>query len=525
MSSRQRKGRRRAKPVPNFDSGVLPEPLLAFAGRHPHIDPKTGLGLYGPYSPAGQKEPILKSIIVGLVGPPETVADAQRWLEACQGRLTNNGSEPFLYPHFPGFNTESAFRCDLISGETWREIIRHNEIVAAISEQDFSRRIKQVVNLYIRTIEVLSQREPKADVILCCMSQEIIDHCTEKVTQAGETQKPKAKPANRKKQDSIGAGQLSLFDSIEGTEEEEPGHQNLRRGLKAEAMQYGIPTQIVWPKTLSMSGSTPSTGEARVQDAATRAWNFTTALYHKAGGSPWRLADIAPDTCFIGVSFYREISEQNPRIRTSMAQAFTSTGDGYVLRGRPIEWRKSERERSPHLDEKSAAALMRDVLDLYQKQNSNSLPKRVVVHKTSRFWDEELAGFEEACDIVPRKDFVALGAQGIQFYRFGNFPALRGSWVKFSDTELLLYTVGYIPYLRTYPGPRVPQPLAILEHFGDSPWDEVLQEIMALTKLNWNTADFACSMPITIAFSKKVGQILAELPTGLPLKHEYRFYM
>ena len=168
---------------------------------------------------------------------------------------------------------------------------------------------------------------------------------------------------------------------------------------------------------------------------------------------------------------------------------------------------------------------MRDVLALYQKQNINSLPKRVVVHKTSRFWDEELAGFEEACAIVPRKDFIALGTQGIQFYRFGNFPALRGSWVKFSDTELLLYTVGYIPYLRTYPGPRVPRPLAILEHFGDSPWDVVLQEIMALTKLNWNTADFACSMPITIAFSKKVGQILAELPTGLPLKHEYRFYM
>jgi hypothetical protein len=29
-----------------------------------------------------------------------------------------------------------------------------------------------------------------------------------------------------------------------------------------------------------------------VQDAATRAWNFFVALYYKAGGRPWSLADM-----------------------------------------------------------------------------------------------------------------------------------------------------------------------------------------------------------------------------------------
>jgi hypothetical protein len=258
---------------------------------------------------------------------------------------------------------------------------------------------------------------------------------------------------------------------------------------------------------------------------ATRAWNFATALYYKAGGSPWRLADIEPNVCFVGISFYREVSEENPRLRTSMAQAFTSSGDGYVLRGGSFAWNPSHRERSPHLDERSAAALMRDVLDLYRRQNRGSLPSKIVVHKTSKYWDEELAGFEHACEIVPRKDFVAFGSKGIQFYRPGIFSPIRGIWVKFSDTELLLYTIGYIPYLRTYPGPRVPHPLTLIEHHGDSPWDVVLREILALTKLNWNTADFCCSLPITIAFSQKVGHILAELPVNLPMKHEYRFYM
>jgi hypothetical protein len=120
---------------------------------------------------------------------------------------------------------------------------------------------------------------------------------------------------------------------------------------------------------------------------------------------------------------------------------------------------------------------------------------------------------------------VAFGQRGFQFYRPGKYPPVRGSYIKFSAENLLLYTVGYIPYLRTYPGSRAPQPLEITEHHGDSPWDAVLKEILALTKMNWNTADFACSKPITTAFARKVGQILAELPPTSPLNEEYRFYM
>jgi hypothetical protein len=80
------------------------------------------------------------------------------------------------------------------------------------------------------------------------------------------------------------------------------------------------------------------------------------------------------------------------------------------------------------------------------------------------------------------------------FYRTGDYPPFRGTYIKFSNTDLLFYTVGYIPFLRTYPGPRVPQPIEILEHHGDSPWNIVLEEILALTKLNWNTANLDYSI-------------------------------
>ena len=86
----------------------------------------------------------------------------------------------------------------------------------------------------------------------------------------------------------------------------------------------------------------------------------------------------------------------------------------------------------------------------------------------------------------------------------------------------LLYTTGFVPFLRTYPGARIPQPTEVLEHFGDSPWDKVLTELLAMTKLNWNTADFAARYPITLAFSSRVGEILAEIPDDAPIRQEYR---
>ena len=404
-------------------------------------------------------------------------------------------------------------QCDLIFGDLWRATIKDGKLLAAAGKPVFQDRIREVVKLYLDAIEILGGREPKPNVVLCCIPQSIVDTCTVQKAAERKMQKLQAK-ASRK----ASRNQLSLFTR---DEDESSGHQNLRRGLKAEAMQSGIPTQLVWPATLRLAGSN-ATGRLRTQDDATRAWNFTTALYHKAGGLLWRLTDLEPGVCFVGVSFFRELGDAG-RMRTSMAQAFTAGGDGYVLRGETFEW--EDGQRSPHLNRKLAASLLRDVIEVYKRQNRESLPSRIVVHKSSAYWEEELDGFHEACAVIPQKDFVAIGSRDLQFYRRGEYPPLRGTYVKFSDTDLLLYTNGYVPYLRTYPGARVPRPLEILEHHGDSPWDVLLKETLALTKMNWNTADFCGREPITLAFSRRVGQVLAEIPAGGKVLRDYRFYM
>lgn len=503
------------KGAPAFEAGIIPEPLLLFGGRHEHVDPKTGLSLYGPYSMAGQARPAITSVIVGMVGPASMIADAEQFLGSCRHQLLNDGKQPFLYPHFPGFTSDPPFHCDFVYGETWQESIKKEDIEKLLQDPDHQNRIRGIIGLYVEAMEVLSRQDPKPSVVLCCIPQDIYDAC-----------QLDGKPWRPKKEKKTGSRLAKPHEGknteVDDEEDDITEHKNLRRGLKAECMRFDMPTQLVLPRSLVLS--TIATGKV-AQDVATRAWNLTTALYHKAGGSPWRLASIESGVCFVGVSFYKEILSQTQSMRTSMAQAFTSTGDGYVLRGQSFRWNSAKDGNSPHLDETSAQTLLSDVLELYKKQNKGSLPKRLVIHKTSRFWPEELRGFKTASSLIPQTDFVAIGRRGIQFYRRGDYPPLRGTYVKFSEQNLVLYTSGYIPYLRTYPGARVPQPLEILEHHGDSPWTTVLTELLAMTKMNWNTADFAGKSPVSIAFSRRVSEILAELHPDSPVRAEYRYYM
>ncbi|TKJ43753.1 hypothetical protein CEE36_03440 [candidate division TA06 bacterium B3_TA06] len=505
--------------VPDFESGALDEPRLLFGGGNDHVDPKFGLSIFGPFSSTPT------SIIVGIIGIPSMIADTEQWLERCTREVTNDKAKPREFPPFTGISSDSSFNCELKYGDLWCESLNESEIEKILRINNFNQKVSRIVELYEKKLETLAGREPQPDVIICCIPQNVIDYAVVEIKKWGELKRRRISKTERMAIKLAEFGQQFFFkedDPRLGIEGEQYGHHNLRRGLKARAMQYGIPTQLIWPRTIKLGGTQKRGFRERVlQDDATRAWNFVVALYHKAKGIPWRLANIKPGVCFVGISFFKERAAEYPRMCTSMAQTFSFAGEGYVLRGKSFEWTK---DVSPHLRYQPAKELMNEVIELYKTQNKG-LPRRVVVHKSSRFWEDEINGFHVACKDISEKDFVTIGKRGIQFYRPGIYPPLRGTYVKFSDKNFLLYTDGYVPFLRTYPGPRVPQPLEILEHHGDSPWNTVLEEILALTKINWNTADFSCSKPITLAFAQRVGDILAELPPGMKERNEYRFYM
>ena len=107
----------------------------------------------------------------------------------------------------------------------------------------------------------------------------------------------------------------------------------------------------------------------------------------------------------------------------------------------------------------------------------------------------------------------------------GIYPPVRGTVIQIGKNDYILFTKGWIPYFEMYPGLRVPTPIEIVEHLGDSLIETVCQEDFALNKMNWNSADFCIRRPITLEYATEVGKILAYVPEEVLPRPEYRFYM
>ena len=76
-------------------------------------------------------------------------------------------------------------------------------------------------------------------------------------------------------------------------------------------------------------------------------------------------------------------------------------------------------------------------------------------------------------------------------------PPIRGTQITLTSPNVLLYTRGYVPYTSEYTGIGVPRPIEIVEHYGSSSLKRLCEEILALTKMDWNSALFAQKEPIT----------------------------
>lgn len=305
------------------------------------------------------------------------------------------------------------------------------------------------------------------------------------------------------------------------TEDEVDIDYDFRNALKGKIMEYGIPTQVLKESRLNGILNFNEGKTNLTQGPAEFAWNLTMGLYYKARGKPWRLAKLRLDTCYIGISFYKNklIPERN--IETSMAQVFTHNGEGIVLRGTQVKIDESTFEA--HMTKTQAKRLIAQSLERYTEKTKRT-PSRVVIHKTSRYSDEEIEGIKESIGTA-YLDLVTIKiGHPFRFMRTEDYPILRGTMISLNEATFLLYTNGYVPRIRTYEGHRIPVPL-LITYLGDSTQEEISKEILGLTKLNWNTTKFATLRPITLEFSDRVGDVLSEFPEDAKIMDHYRFYM
>jgi hypothetical protein len=148
----------------------------------------------------------------------------------------------------------------------------------------------------------------------------------------------------------------------------------------------------------------------------------------------------------------------------------------------------------------------------------------VVVHKSSRFEPEERKGFEDALGSVRLYDLVSLRPNSdVRLLRNAQYPPIRGSAFTVGDMTYL-YTTGYLPNVGRYPHGHVPSPLQLADHVGDTSPSDIFREVLVLTKMNWSSANVSGLKPITLRFSKLVGDILREVPESQEPEAKYKYY-
>lgn len=455
----------------------LDEPDLMFAHGNLSPDPKVGIPLYGPRSLGTSRHK--SEIHVGFIGTSETVAKAQTLYQRCnQGIDGDDDHDPF-----PGCTPNEGFRCDLTTDLT--EIIRQHEYDLILGERKKRQKFETLLKVLEQKMNLVTGRDHPKDYIVVALPDELYNKC--RSVEYTET----------------GVGRI---------------YRNLRRSFKAMAMHFEQPTQILLEKTIDTFGTNKTTVHP-----AQVAWNLFNGMYFKVEGLPWGPTGLRPGTCYIGISFFRPLGDSTS-LRTSVVQAFDENGEGLILRGHKFHWDEKKYGKSPHLPADQAKILIDMVLEQYRYENGDRLPHRVVIHKTSRFESEEHQGFRQALREVSEIDLVSLApTSDARLLRTAKYPPLRGTVFHAGDISYC-YTSGYIRG-KGYPHGHVPSPLQIADHKGDTSRTELLREVLVLTKMNWNSANMFGLMPITLRFSRLVGDILREVPENEKPKSKYKFYM
>jgi hypothetical protein len=480
---------------------VLDEPELEFGAGGRHIDPRFGIASHGPLDVGTSAAP--ERIRVGIVGAAAAVEGVRSWLgrarEPLAAKPAKYPKQEAMFPGFPGFNPETAFRSLLVFDENNMRAIS-SRVFDRIRNTNPTRATAALVDAYMGEVAWLAETS-RCDVIVCA--------------------RPEWLDAPSFASNEVEDAEAASADGVA-----ESGRPDFHDQLKAAALRFPQPLQIIRPETWDATDKPPKGVRRRqVQDPATRAWNLHTALYYKAGGVPWRLirsySDLA--TCYLGISFYK--SFDGATVHTSVAQLFNERGEGVVVRGGPAAVLKEDRQ--PHLTERDAADLVSATLAAYRMEHRTH-PARLVIHKSSRFTAEEQSGFSSGADDAHIDDceliWVSL-SDSARAFRSREHPPLRGTSIALAPDRVLVYTKGSVDFYGAYPGMHVPIPLSLRPVVVRHGPEVLAAETLALTKLNWNHSQLDAHLPITLHAANKIKAILRRTTPESTVARRYAHYM
>lgn len=489
----------------------LPEPKLSFGSGQTGVEPRRLLATAGPVD-----NKTISVVRLGIVGAEADVAAAKVWLERLNGFHAAKEGNTQRYRDWPG--AQAALGTRFVLEPRYMRPIDQMRFDLARGKADRDG-FEELLELFDAKITGLFG-DVQPDCIIVCLPEDIADL---RIMNPGLTPtERRALEALRQEEED---DQLALFaptpEELEAAEElrtraDDLLFRSFYRALKARQMTHvnPVPIQVLRRDTVDRP-------DDKGQSLATRAWNIASTLYYKAGGLPWRPADLPPNVCFVGISFHHMKRGANDLVYASVAQAFSTDVEPFALKGATIP-KDQRKNKQPYLTSEQASGLLSDVLSAYEAR-AGMLPSRVVVHKTSLYAPEEEDGFRRAAaGKVPACDLVWLRSTPFRLVKRGTQEPSRGTLCTIGD-EHFLFTSGYVEWWNEYPGPHIPAPIQIGSS-GDTDIRQRAYEILALTKMNWNSTDGMARSPITLSFAKKVGMLMCELSDNQSLNPSYKFY-
>jgi hypothetical protein len=305
---------------------------------------------------------------------------------------------------------------------------------------------------------------------------------------------------------------------------------DLHTFVKSHTASLGIPTQVI--------------REDRVltyRDRCSVAWRLSIALYCKAGGTPWKLANTEADAMYVGLGYAVKFdSDGRPVFLTTCSQVFDNDGTGLEFLAYETGDMRIDGDNQ-YLSRADMYRVMSRSLDLFQHRHAGSPPRAVVVHKAHPFKAEEQQGCFDAFRCIDRVELVQVqhdahwrGAHldppsNARQKNKAGYACRRGSYLMLSGSEALLWTQGNVPQRRGQDffkeNKGTPKPLLLRRFAGQGVFSETCRLILGLTKMDWNNDALYDRLPVTLSFASTLAQTLKRMPTLTSKPYPFRLFM
>ena len=273
-------------------------------------------------------------------------------------------------------------------------------------------------------------------------------------------------------------------------------------------------------------------------------WWLSLSFFVKSFRTPWVIDNTDKTTAFAGIGYSLENKKEDKgHIILGCSHIYNSNGEGLKYKlskvNDKIEWINWK----PHLSYDDAYEFGKNVINLFY-ESMNEVPKRVVIHKRTFYTDDEKQGILDSLydnKRIENVDLIEINFENNIRYvsskiiqgkaEIDGFSVSRGTCIQLNNREALLYGHGVIPSAKNsnynfYPGGRyIPKPLRIIKHHGIGSLEQIANEILGLTKMNWNSLNMYSQMPATIDSSNKIAKIGKLIENRDKIEYDYRYFI